>query len=492
MASQRPRRKQRTTKGFEYDGQVTRWTSTEKRQLLKAIKQYDPEDYEKLLEQVPTKSVKEIELYISKLKNTIQTKTQKTAAAPIEKWHSMASDLINIEEEDHSVLLSKVLSLIAKYDDHPPKGENQPDYTNIYSYLSALLSKDEKLPELGPLESGIILDLLHSLVDVLSASDTTRQVQVMKWKYQLISTKVDLSKPNLNVRQGIKAMQNDFSDFETTPGINKEGVTDTDTNPQSITDSDSTINIQSRSQTGDSNGITDSGTSSQIDVDVSITNSQNQSHRSDIVSATNDATSSTTEYSNSTTYNQTQTQTGDLVSNTNSNSQKKDSNPIATNLESQCSASDVSDSLFQSKEPQCTTVLCLENSEAKESAINVISESRNSINQPRVSQTDGITTIDIEASDPQTTNSSDKITGSSVPQDSVSEPQSSQARVSNPCGSQAAEKTSKEELPKPKKKRGRKKKNPCEEIIFPKKPRLYALNPFCIPVKFVKLKPKNS
>lgn len=86
------------------------------------------------------------------------------------------------------------MSIIANFEVFPEPGPSTPDYKAIYKYISGMLSESE-LPDLGKLESAVILDLLHGLVDFLRSHHTTKQREVMLWKYNLLAGKVDMNDP---------------------------------------------------------------------------------------------------------------------------------------------------------------------------------------------------------------------------------------------------------------------------------------------------------
>merc|ERR1712137_124668 len=96
-----------------------------------------------------------------------------------------------MEQFDYSTCLSKVMEFISNFEDFPEgniEGHPQPDYRMIYKYISQILegNRREDIDELGPLESAVVVDLIHSLMEVLSDADLTVQYNVMRWKYLLL------------------------------------------------------------------------------------------------------------------------------------------------------------------------------------------------------------------------------------------------------------------------------------------------------------------
>ncbi|XP_056011576.1 uncharacterized protein LOC125682563 isoform X2 [Ostrea edulis] len=202
--------------------------------MQSVISDHSPSDLEALQSVVKTKTKKEIELYICKMKKGAVRKIRANRGpkAPIEYWLNLLSDLTSQEKKDYTVNLGKVVSIIANFEEFPPPGPITPDYKAIYRYISGMLSESE-LPDLGKLESAVVLDLLHGLVDFLRSHNTTTQREIMQWKYNLLAGKVDMSDPLSALIKARKAIENDFSDF-------------TSENPESSSESSSQCTSQQR------------------------------------------------------------------------------------------------------------------------------------------------------------------------------------------------------------------------------------------------------
>ncbi|XP_061188136.1 uncharacterized protein LOC133196236 [Saccostrea echinata] len=190
------------------------WKVKEKRLLLRALKSHSPSDMEALHHVVKTKTKEEIEIFINKMKKGAirKIKASRGPKAPIEHWLTLLSDLTSQEKKDYTVNLGKVVSIIANLEEFPQPGPSTPDYKAIYKYISSMLSESE-LPELGKLEAAVILDLLHGLVDFLRSHNTTKQREIMQWKYGLLAGKVNMNDPLSALIKARKAIENDFSDF---------------------------------------------------------------------------------------------------------------------------------------------------------------------------------------------------------------------------------------------------------------------------------------
>lgn len=190
------------------------WKVKEKKLLLQALRNHSPTDIEAIQSVVKSKTKEEIKHYIEKMKKGAirKIKANKAPKAPIEYWLNLLSDLTSQEKKDYTVNLGKVVSIIANFEVFPEPGPSTPDYKAIYKYISGMLSESE-LPALGKLESAVILDLLHGLVDFLRSHHTTKQREIMLWKYNMLGGKVDMSDPLQALIKARKAIENDFTDL---------------------------------------------------------------------------------------------------------------------------------------------------------------------------------------------------------------------------------------------------------------------------------------
>lgn len=197
-----------------YQPKHVTWKLKEKKLLLQALKNFSPTDIESIQSLVKSKTKEEISHYIEKMKKGAvrKIKANKAPKAPIEYWLNLLSDLTSQEKKDYTINLGKVMSIIANFEVFPEPGPSTPDYKAIYKYISGMLSESE-LPDLGKLESAVILDLLHGLVDFLRSHHTTKQREVMLWKYNLLAGKVDMNDPLQALIKARKAIENDFSDL---------------------------------------------------------------------------------------------------------------------------------------------------------------------------------------------------------------------------------------------------------------------------------------
>ncbi|WAR05272.1 hypothetical protein MAR_020641 [Mya arenaria] len=143
-----------------------------------------------------------VEEYIQKMINSIirneeSYKTKKVALhrAPLEEWADISSDLVSFEHTDFSQNLAKVFNVIALYEDQKDEKVN---YRAIYRFLSQCMQmgRQDDLESLGPIECSILVDLMHSLMDVLSQHDVYVQANILKWKHMLLEYRDSYCNPD--------------------------------------------------------------------------------------------------------------------------------------------------------------------------------------------------------------------------------------------------------------------------------------------------------
>ncbi|XP_045207914.2 uncharacterized protein LOC123559862 [Mercenaria mercenaria] len=199
------------------------WTMQQKNKLFSLLAEYPLDAYKSIASKIRGKDEMQVKDYIEKTKMQIKNsqkgrrvKKEVVQRAPLEEWLETAGDMVEFENVDSSTNLAKVLTVISNFEDFqtvPLDGYDGPDYKSIYKYLSQILQADrhEDMVQLGPLECAIVLDMLHSLMEVLSMHDTTVQRNVMKWKYQLMDTRDQHGHSIPELLK--KASENDFTDF---------------------------------------------------------------------------------------------------------------------------------------------------------------------------------------------------------------------------------------------------------------------------------------
>lgn len=199
------------------------WSLKEKKKLESLLNIYPLTAYKNIAKKLQTKDAKEVESMIERLKQSVKDKHKTKGLsrdvvkkAPLEEWLDVATDMVQFEDFDCSEYLSKVMLSIAHFEDFKTvKLEKNigPDYVAIYRFISQILQSDrqEDLDILGSLESAILLDMLHGLMDVLSRYDTSVQRNVMRWKYQLMKTRNQCGHPDPELLR--KAAENDFTEF---------------------------------------------------------------------------------------------------------------------------------------------------------------------------------------------------------------------------------------------------------------------------------------
>lgn len=198
------------------------WTVKQKKQLRNALLEYPAEAYLSIARRVRGKDEQDVKEFIAKMKMEIKNKEENkwvkkevVNRAPLEEWLDISRELVEHEPVDSSTNLIKAMSVISQFEDQPSSEKDQrPDYKMIYKYLSQILQTDrrEDIITLGKLESAVVLDLLHSLMEVLGERDTTVQYNVMRWKYQLMNSRTAVA--GHRVPELLKmASENDYSLF---------------------------------------------------------------------------------------------------------------------------------------------------------------------------------------------------------------------------------------------------------------------------------------
>ncbi|XP_052806154.1 uncharacterized protein LOC128235384 [Mya arenaria] len=193
------------------------WSIQEKERMCKLLELYPYNAVPILAKKIGTKSEEEVEEYIQKMINSIirneeSYKTKKVALhrAPLEEWADISSDLVSFEHTDFSQNLAKVFNVIALYEDQKDEKVN---YRAIYRFLSQCMQmgRQDDLESLGPIECSILVDLMHSLMDVLSQHDVYVQANILKWKHMLLEYRDSYCNPDPRLLR--MASENDFDDF---------------------------------------------------------------------------------------------------------------------------------------------------------------------------------------------------------------------------------------------------------------------------------------
>ncbi|ESP02176.1 hypothetical protein LOTGIDRAFT_230568 [Lottia gigantea] len=182
---------------------------------LKVILEKTPvDDIEAIQRQIPIKTKEQIEDLIAKLRNAAPKNKRIDTEAPIESWLTLAAQLVFRDDIDHSENLSRALSLISDHEEFNTNNEEfKPDYKLVYKYLAAILQGSDTLPSLPSVECAIVLDLMHSLADILKTKSTSGQQRIMQWKHRLLTCKTDINQKLVLTELHKKALNNDFSDL---------------------------------------------------------------------------------------------------------------------------------------------------------------------------------------------------------------------------------------------------------------------------------------
>ncbi|XP_046552045.1 uncharacterized protein LOC124261737 [Haliotis rubra] len=190
----------------------SKWTTTEKRQLISALRTCPCEEsLEKVYNMVPSRTHQEVAAEVLRLRNSV-VQQGPDLQTPIETWLDFAREMVHYEEEDLSRSMARAMSIVSNYESFSqPEDAMSPNYKQLYKYLTAVLNGDEP-PKLSPLDSAVMLDLMHSLTDVLSTTDTRLQRKVMKWKFSMLNCKVDINNLQDTAARTRRALTNVFPD----------------------------------------------------------------------------------------------------------------------------------------------------------------------------------------------------------------------------------------------------------------------------------------
>lgn len=83
---------------------------------------------------------------------------------------------------------------------------NEPNYANVYNYLSSVMRGTTSIPQLAANDAAIVLELLEDLIHTLSRSETLIQRQFMHERYgeirKYLTNNNEASKANQNIING--------------------------------------------------------------------------------------------------------------------------------------------------------------------------------------------------------------------------------------------------------------------------------------------------
>lgn len=198
-----------------------KWSLQEKQKLADLLVEYPLNAYTSIAKRLKTKDADQVKYYIEDIRLSVKKQASRGASvvpvkkAPLDQWACMIRDLVRKENFDCSTHLSKIMSIISQFED-VPEGDTTgwtPNYRAIYKFLASVLSQDHKedIETPGALESAVILDILYKLYDMLNVTDTKLQRTIMCWKYSLLDHRDEYGDPDYTkLRQ---AANNDFKDF---------------------------------------------------------------------------------------------------------------------------------------------------------------------------------------------------------------------------------------------------------------------------------------
>ncbi|XP_002736050.2 uncharacterized protein LOC100370413 isoform X2 [Saccoglossus kowalevskii] len=177
------------------------WSVVEKRQLLNALNRIENnEDYEGLSKYVKKKSPDEIKAYLNcvrrKKKTSVGSSHKSTVTGPLQKWMLLCQCLCDDYDEANKTDLGKVMAIAAleaKKDQEEDLSLPNPSYDKIYEFLSCLLlGKDP--PNLSPIDSWLVTDLLENLESNIKNADTREQQIFLRKRHKFLTHKFKTGK----------------------------------------------------------------------------------------------------------------------------------------------------------------------------------------------------------------------------------------------------------------------------------------------------------
>ncbi|XP_041373631.1 uncharacterized protein LOC121386703 [Gigantopelta aegis] len=481
--SNRKTKKVKTENDFLKD---TSWTLTERKQLLDAFLQScNPDDFDSLAVFIPTKSKKQIEQEIVRIKaGTFKAEGRKKdkeimdATTTIDPWLNLAEDIVFYDSIDHSSGIARVMGVAGKYE-HATEtvSKKRPSYRRLYRYIAATLRGGD-LPDLTPVENAVMLELLKGVTQKLTGCDTTDKEKVLTWKYARLKAKYDINRLPQIVKGQNKAFLNEFPEEF---GLNsdgrrrKKGTAET-VNPSNVNpSSDQSVPAQAPST---STTTQDSGDATLLSSDFNQNRSQRSSNSGGITPAIVLASGDATPTPQSCDFNngsQRPSNSGDITPATvlASGDTTVTSNDVAEN-ESQI-PSDSGDVTLVMPSQSCDTdrKMSCDITSTSQSSDKIVSQSKPDTEDITPSQTDAFENGSQEISDTNlTTKQSTEIASTSDSGQTTPNPRkrklSTCKQDDKPLGTKPWQRETLE------------------------KPRLLTLNPFCIPVALLKFKPTQT
>ncbi|XP_065827815.1 uncharacterized protein [Oscarella lobularis] len=177
----------------------TKWTQKEKQRLLEGLtiqgaKTKCSYDWRALQKRVGTKPMDEVKVYVKRI--TQRAKQMKLDSnrsdkrQPIDEWLAAAEQL---GSHSSNVLTRKCfaqLLTIAAAEPRQKLDVATPNYDTIYAYLGALLQGDA-IPDIEPVESVVLLDLVQDLLSFLQSRCISTQCTLLRNAYRSATSQAD-------------------------------------------------------------------------------------------------------------------------------------------------------------------------------------------------------------------------------------------------------------------------------------------------------------
>lgn len=186
------------------------WTLEEKQIFARGLSSLRKPDgtinWSILTKSIGTKSMKEVKEFARSFNalHNGSTYEEFSTKAAVDVWRQLAGKLTMPGDDIDSVCIPQVLTVAAlePVKQNKTYGSKQPNYGNIYNYLSAV-TRDADLPPELPVEDAIVmLDLLEDLIKWLSSSDTLVQREFMHQRYAELRQYLNISDDETTAHDG--------------------------------------------------------------------------------------------------------------------------------------------------------------------------------------------------------------------------------------------------------------------------------------------------
>lgn len=165
-----------------------KWTLRDKRKLLDCLKRNDCvyTNANFVYKSVGAKQRHLVDEYLKRLRKKAahHTASMRKKQPPILTWFQVADELTWLKaDEDLFEAIGTMLNIYSVEANSMQERNKTLRFGSLYKYINAL-QKDEKLPEITPAESVVLLDCFQHLADTLRICDCEAQSEFMRAQYQ--------------------------------------------------------------------------------------------------------------------------------------------------------------------------------------------------------------------------------------------------------------------------------------------------------------------